>query len=214
MKERAISFNREMVLAILNGCKTQTRRVIKVQPSIENPRLSRATSTTGDKKELDKFHGINLIDHDYRVKESEEIYFTCPYGVIGDRLWVKEWHGFVTYDKNDRVKTDVVYLSDDDWVSHELDGGKWIAPRFMPRWASRILLEITDIRVQHLKDISQAEAIAEGSPASSSSIDRVSRELGYADFSRSWYAQLWKSIYGEDSWDENPLVWVVYFKEL
>ncbi len=83
---------------------------------------------------------------------------------------------------------------------------------FMPRWASRITLEVTGVRVERLQDISEADARAEGSPPSHPSIDAISREFGYADFPRSWYGQLWESINGPGSWDLNPWVWVVEFK--
>ncbi|EEC3119720.1 hypothetical protein LK837_004922 [Salmonella enterica] len=84
----------------------------------------------------------------------------------------------------------------------------------MPRWASRILLEITDVRVERLNDISQSDAIAEGAPPSHPSIDRVSQEYGFPDFSRSWFGQTWQNIYGEEAWAANPWVWVIEFKRV
>ena len=84
----------------------------------------------------------------------------------------------------------------------------------MPRWASRITLEVTGVRVERLQDISEADAMAEGAPPSHPSIDRISREFGYADFPRSWYAQLWGQINGSDSWAANPWVWVIEFRRL
>ena len=184
MKERGISFNTEMVRAILDGTKTQTRRVIKPHPK--------------------KVEDIGKL---WEV-------LNCQYGNVGDRLWVKESHGFITYDKNDTVRTDVAYLADFDCESDELDGEKWIPPSKMHRWESRIILEITGVRVERLQDISQSDAIAEGGPRSHQSIDQVSRELGYADFSRSWFAQLWEEIYGAGSWAKNEWVWVIEFKRI
>ncbi|CDK64131.1 Phage-related protein [Morganella morganii IS15] len=84
----------------------------------------------------------------------------------------------------------------------------------MPRWASRILLEITGVRVERLQDISQADAIAEGAPPSHPSIDAVSREYGFPDFPRSWFGQTWWHIYGKENWQANPWVWVIEFKQI
>lgn len=196
MKERGISFNTEMVRAILAGSKTQTRRVIKPQPNQVFENI--AILYTPQDEELGRLGKV----------------LNCQYGEIGERLWVKETHGFVTYDKNDMVETDVVYLSDGDFESDELDGGKWIPSSKMHRFSSRIMLEITGVRVERLQDISQSDAIAEGGPRSHQSIDQVSRELGYADFSRSWFAQLWEEIYGAGSWAKNEWVWVIEFKRI
>jgi hypothetical protein len=80
-----------------------------------------------------------------------------------------------------------------------------------PRWASRITLEITDVRVERLNSISQSDAIAEGAPPSHRSIDAVSQQFGYPDF-RSWFGQTWGHIYGDESWQANPWVWVIEFK--
>jgi hypothetical protein len=84
----------------------------------------------------------------------------------------------------------------------------------MPRWASRITLEVLDVRVERLQDISEADARAEGAPPSHASIDRISREFGFPDFPRSWYGQLWGQINGPGSWDSNPWVWCVSFRRL
>lgn len=104
------------------------------------------------------------------------------------------------------------------WADGNPSSGDWTRPRpsiHMPRWASRITLEITDVRVERLQDISQADAMAEGAPPSHPSIDVISREHGYEDFSRSWYAQLWDQINGKlTSWSSNPWVWVVCFKRV
>jgi hypothetical protein len=187
MKERGISFNTEMVRAILAGSKTQTRRVIKKQP-----------------KQVKDIGRLGKV-------------LNCKYGEIGDRLWVREWYGFTTYDKSDMVKTDVVYLSDDEFESHELDSGEWIEPRFMSSCCARILLEITGVRVERLQDISNNDCVAEG-------IERD--DLGWRDYSTknlgeqicampSWsYRSLWESIYGAGSWAKNEWVWVIEFKRI
>ena len=200
MKERGISFNTEMVRAILAGSKTQTRRIIEVQPTSPHhkPLMHKDTGWCW------WFDGGEAKSKPFRFKHVN----------VGDRLWVKESHGFITYDKNDTVRTDVAYLADFDCESDELDGEKWIPPSHMRRFESRIMLEITGVRVERLQDISQSDAIAEGGPRSHQSIDQVSRELGYADFSRSWFAQLWEEIYGAGSWAKNEWVWVIEFKRI
>ena len=77
----------------------------------------------------------------------------------------------------------------------------------MPRWASRLTLIVTDVRVQRVQEISKADAKAEGGPPSHPSIDRVSRKFGFPDFTRSWFAQNWNSLHAPDAWDANP--WIV-----
>ena len=223
MKERPILFNEEMVRAILDGRKTQTRRVMKVQPAIENPKLSKVISTTGDKKELDKLHWVNLTDCGYGVKDSDERYFTCPYGQVGDRLWVRETFGFISFDNG----TDTVYKADEDFEPVDLDGSKWHPSIHMPRDESRITLEIANVRVERLQDISEADAIAEGiQPQNggwkSYEVYHTGKHNGqptpasmisnkFATFS---YEELWESIYGGNSWAQNPFVWVIEFKRL
>ncbi len=176
MKERPIIFSASDVRAILEGRKTQARRIIKPQPT-----------SLGDKlKALMRYR-------------------------IGDRLWVREtWQTHIPApDTNGDCATSIIYRADKKSYA-----SSWHSPIYMPRWASRITLEITRKRVEPLHRISQSDAIAEGAPPSHSSIDKISREFGYADFSRSWFAQLWQSIHGDKSWHENPWVWVIEFKKL
>jgi len=172
----------------------------------------------------------------FQHKDSHEpIYFKCPYGQVGDRLWVKEtfkhyankwdgteWKSCITY------KAGNVTLYD-SWDKNEPPSEKWwnkstILDRwqpsiFMPRWASRITLEITDIRVERLNSISYDDVIAEG----------VSKEMGlkfgfaspYPEdkyllmLARHIYVALWDSINGKKhSWESNPFVWVIEFRRL
>jgi len=215
-----------MVRAILTGTKTQTRRAIKTHRSDDS---------------------FVCVDHGagwwpYRSEDGEsdvmsdgcEYPYTCPYGVPGDRLWVREtWRHTGDSLEDSRAITECAMSgSAVDWratyigecmkeigCTYEeavsLDNNEtWRPSIHMPRWASRITLEITDVRVERLQEISQADAIAEGAPPSHPSIDVVSREFGYEDFSRSWYAQLWEHINGPGSWDANPWVWCVSFRRL
>lgn len=143
----------------------------------------------------------------------------CPYGQPGDRLWVREaWRADRQFDSLAPRELNHTFTA----IGYEAGGallrlaepGKLRPGMFMPRWASRITLEVTGVRVERLQDISQADAVAEGAPPSHPSIDAVSRDYGYPDFPRSWYAQLWDSINGPGSWKSNPWLWVVEFRRI
>ena len=141
----------------------------------------------------------------------------CPYGRPGDRLWVKE----TCYEVGTMDPGLFVYRADyPACVPAEYQNVppatviKWKSSLFMRRTASRILLEIVGVRVERLQAISQADARAEGAPPCHPTIDAVSRQYGYADFPRSWYAQLWDQINGAGSWEFNPWVWVVEFRRV
>jgi uncharacterized protein YhfF len=178
MKERPILFSGEMVRAILDGRKTQTRRVIKPQP--ESVRKSVFFES-----------GIET-NHGYEIKS--------PYGQPGDPLWVRE--AFI-YDTNG-----IYYRADNDFHCAKELGG-WRPSIHMPRKASRITLEITDIRVEQVQDISEEDAQQEGA-----------RRMNAGDFGmetwRSAFRNLWGSINTKRgySWDSNPWVWVIGFKRM
>ncbi|MFD9931483.1 hypothetical protein ACFW0S_24580 [Citrobacter freundii] len=204
MTERGMIFNSEMVRAILDGRKTQTRRIIKLshERGMLNPVI--------------KGRNGEITSVSCRLAP-----LLCPYGQPGDRIWVREtFNGFWLDDDVIQEIKDGVSLASElcDYKADYSDGSKpaegWTPSIHMPRWASRILLEITDVRVERLNAISQADAIAEGAPPSHPSIDCVSREYGFPDFSRSWFGQTWQYIYGEESWQANPWVWVIEFKRI
>lgn len=162
IKERPILFNAPMVLAIMEGRKTQTRRIIKPQPK----GVERFTS--GD---VDEAWGAGFID------------VRCPFGQPGDRLWVRE-----TWARAGEVSDVVDYRADNpDPVS-----ARWRPSIHMPRWASRITLEITGVHIEQLERISDADALAEGFD---------SREA----FSMFWEPKVWNA---------NPWVWGVEFKRI
>jgi len=206
-KERPILFSAPMVRAILNGTKTQTRRIIKPQPLwVGDPSVPFKTSDCDPK-------GI----------------INCPYGKPGDRLWVREtwqgplFYGEIPYDWNsDKYKNpEYCYYrasghscdftdADDNYVE------RWSPSIHMPRWASRILLEVVNVRVERLQDISEDDAIAEGCikfPFEDDHAYTFSKEdkTGHATHTGA-YRNLWESINGPGSWDLNPWVWVVEFK--
>lgn len=199
MTERGMIFNSAMVRAILDGRKTQTRRIIKLshERGMLNPVI--------------KGRNGEITSVSCRLAP-----LLCPFGQPEDRIWVRE-----TWAEAGASAPDLkLYRANypDHVPSHyenvpPVDEIRWKPSIHMPRWASRITLEITDVRVERLNAISQADAIAEGAPPSHPSIDCVSQEYGFPDFSRSWFGQTWKHIYGEESWQANPWVWVIEFKQ-
>ena len=158
IKERGIIFNGEMVRAILDGRKTQTRRVVK--------------SCTVGRDEVSPFIKIGKFCGHYPDDLPEVIKNCCPFGQVGDRLWVRE-----TFRVHSRA-TDVATLSykaseRQSWTQQvarvpielctkQVSPEAWTPSIHMPRWASRITLEITDIRVERLNDISEKDAFSEG----------------------------------------------------
>lgn len=217
MRERPILFSSPMVRAILAGTKTQTRRVVKPQP--EHPQFAkRHTLTTDDE-------GIYL----YMCSSTLYSAIRCPYGKPGDRLWVRE-NGWERPDRTPKMMREGAdtwkpYYYDADGYNNDVDRDQFKAWGFrrrpsihMPRWASRILLEIVSVRVERLQDISEADAMAEGimsSPRPWKVGAWWSGAEGQASPTpRGAYALLWESINGSSSWNANPWVWVVEFKVL
>lgn len=193
MNEHPILFSTEMVQAILTGRKTQTRRVVKSELIIEQAEFERGNRP-------------NVIQSEPSLQYWTEN--SCPFGQVGDRLWVREtWYqkGTVgrTYPDDDEYQffghRQAAYVADGDAPKD------WTFKKrpsiHMPRWACRLILEITNIRIERLNDISEADCVKEG--------------IGSAllrDCKRPKFMQLWESINGTDSWDKNPWVWVVEFK--
>ena len=222
MTERGMIFNAEMVRALLSGRKTQTRRIMKVQPESNQLGLLLITDSTKH-SDIGKYHWAesNATGNHVRSK-----LFLCPFGAVGDRIWVRE--GFfpapleMQSEPPRKTMWNIAYrdgmqmekLAPAEYNPTIYNYERWTPSIHMPRWASRILLEITDVRVERLNAISQADAIAEGAPPSHPSIDCVSQEYGFPDFSRSWFGQTWQHIYGEESWNANPWVWVISFERI
>jgi hypothetical protein len=199
MKERPILFSAPMVRAILAGTKTQTRRVVKPQPP------GTVLSPTMVARDAAAPSGYSFISDEY-----DDMLLTCPYGAPGDRLWVRETWGRDQADNGgDRHWNRIVYRADPG--EQALDNGTpvpWKPSIHMPRWASRITLEVTGVRVERLQDISVADAMAEG-------VVEVNENLRGLEPCMEWryaYEDLWESINGAGSWDANPWVWVVEFK--
>lgn len=197
IKERPIIFSAPMVRAILGGRKTQTRRIVKPQPPEWINELHGG--------ELSKRAPYAIEDDEQRVfgwgfQDDHDRYYKFPYGSIGDRLWVRETYGLA--DIGDSLQY-VYRATDTDWQL--CDGWKWKPSIHMPRRASRLTLEIIDVRVERLNAISEKDAIAEGSQCAGvpASITNVGA-----------FAKLWESINGDGSWACNPWVWVIEFKKV
>ncbi|MBO15572.1 MULTISPECIES: hypothetical protein [unclassified Herbaspirillum] len=210
-KERPILFSAPMVRAILAGQKTQTRRVVKPQPDRER-NLVWARGASGQWGPFTMYYN----QHDRTGWGPLEIPMHCPYGQPGDRLWVKETHlawWKIDPDKPEgpRIFSHVAAFAAD---GYELEHGeRWIPSIHMPRAASRILLEITGVRVERLQDISQADAYAEGAMSWAQEQDTPIKDLNGGD-DRMAFMALWESIGGAGSWEANPWVWVVEFRRI
>ncbi|MFK0309690.1 hypothetical protein ACIQUF_00455 [Pseudomonas sp. NPDC090233] len=204
-KERPILFSASMVRAILEGRKTVTRRAAK--NVVEAPHFR-----SGWKATLPK--GSGAIDI---TSDTAQLAKASPYGRPGDRLWVREaWLADAQLDLI--VPRD---LSQGEPILYPADGsvrqtgcamvsqGRGRPSIHMPRWASRILLEITDVRVERLQDISEEQAEAEGVGFLRRSPD-ADETLTAAQL----FECLWSSINGDESWSGNPWVWVVEFKRI
>lgn len=207
MRERPILFSAPMVRAILAGKKTQTRRIVKPRDIAWHRGCGEKDfETIGGFREklayLTKFPGVSVGI----LKDR--------YGIPGDRLWVRECWGLFDSQPSDGPDRAHVFYRATDGDRRDLRYQLWRPSIHMPRWASRITLEVVAVRVERLQEISRVDAIAEGAPESHPSIDRVSMDFGFPDFSRSWFAQLWQEINGPESWSANPWVWVVEFKRL
>jgi hypothetical protein len=192
---RPILFSGPMVRAILAGCKTQTRRALKPQPAADA-----------------RYAGVHFA-HD----EPDSFFFNSPRGPMkvrqqieeGDHLWVKEtWRTYSTLDADpprNIIGMRVWYEADDGYKPQS----RTRSSIHMPRWASRLTLTVTDVRVERLQALSEADAIAEG-------VERDEDAGAWRDYEmpsmqccggpRSSYATLWDSINGPGSWDANPWV--------
>lgn len=241
--EKPILFSGPMVRAILENRKTQTRRIVKPQPC--DPHLLRILGPDGkvhytrpsghpDIEEAYQAHGYSVATCREWLESTKS-----PYPV-GTRLWVREtwqWYGRTRIpgeaeggfeyraDQSRRLFTDFAdpEARYEDFKS-AFDAGTanvWRPSIHMPRWASRITLEVTKVRVERLQDISEDDAVAEGivdfgrqDGAPYPHFNLLDRSLTTEHFAVAVYAQLWQSINGPDSWNANPWVWVVEFKRI
>ncbi|MBX3603234.1 MAG: hypothetical protein KF863_21645 [Rubrivivax sp.] len=207
MRERPILFSAPMVRALLAGTKTQTRRVCKPQPDI----VAERGTVVGVSTPQDQQYG--------RLGKA----LPCPYGQPGDRLWVREaWRTEPRFDATPPrdLAPEVAPVQYEAGPHADVLGGKLRPGMFMPRWASRINLEVLAVRVERLQDISDADARAEGitqheagalGPQWDNGVDCITARGNRATVS---YRRLWESINRPGSWDSNPWVWVVSFRRV
>lgn len=222
-KERPILFSGPMVNAIRSGLKTQTRRIVKAPVDFIG-------AGGRDGGEWDDPGAWGWEDHDNPshfltlAREPDPMWcstpIACPYGQPGDRLWVREtwqsvpfgphrdWPGCPDLRPRKVCESNracvVIWRADGEMPGPEI----WRPSIFMPRWASRLTLEIAGVRVERLQAISEDDAWAEGFP------DPEGRNREYADRARYWFKTLWGEINGKESWDANPWVWVIEFRKI
>lgn len=239
MRERGMIFNADMVRAVLNGSKTQTRRII--QSAAKNMQ-ARGHEVISHRAPGDKWYG----DYVYSMRDrsgvwqdftNEQFLAKCPFGVVGDRLWVRETFCPVNDDGEKWIdyratpRYEQSHPAGWDCEPKDPEALKWSPSIHMPRWASRITLEIIGVRVERLQSINEHDAIAEGLAEISKDgrvykygIPDLDGYPGTDDFGWPWhewerypisaYSKLWRSIYGEESWQANPWVWVIEFKRV
>ncbi|EPV2319284.1 hypothetical protein ACV247_003300 [Pseudomonas aeruginosa] len=204
-RERPILFNDQMVRAILEGRKTVTRRVVKPQPDF----LGSMVDPNTPFKTLDA--GLHA-----RI--------TCPYGEPCDRLWVREaWAADAQVDAiapRDLSQGEPIWYPADFSVRQTgcsmISKGRCRPSIHMPRWASRVLLEITAVRVERLQDISEEQALAEGVHGEPCDHARQAcSDIGcWGDTAKGAFGFLWEQLNGAGAWQANPWVWVVEFKRV
>ena len=222
MTERGMIFNAEMVRAILDGRKTQTRRPVKFPVH-------------------DKNLGCELAGNELVGELSAGNYLNSAFGKPGDRIWVREtfcpvddtqYGGEKWVDYRATPRYEASHPAGWDSAPNDAEALKWRPSIHMPRWASRILLEITGVRVERLNSISEQDAQSEGVHTEVWDQTVVARNYAAIDeffqfwsedmphyvemnqLYRSSFRSLWESIYGAENWQANPWVWVIEFKRV
>ncbi|HBX8047498.1 TPA: hypothetical protein MIH14_23105 [Klebsiella pneumoniae] len=221
MKERGMIFNGEMVRAILDGRKTQTRRIMKPQPE--------PCPHGGHWWPSNVFKTMLHVEEEMQNGKGGWgglVGDACPFGDVGDRIWVREtfcpvddtqYGGEKWVDYRATPKFEASHPAGWDSAHNDAEALKWRPSIHMPRWASRILLEITDVRVERLNAISEEDARAEGIIDGGCLNCGEPEPCGCANpepDATDAFAYLWQSIYGQESWNANPWVWVIEFERV
>lgn len=235
-REKPIIFSAPMVRAILEGRKTMTRRVVKAPLEWANPKtdgrmmydLSRAWKD-GKPESGEYLHVAFAHPGDGWQKNPKDDTFQRVYAPwdVGDRLWVREaWQvkglawGKSPKETKIAAKSAFHYKATDtgEWKEY---WGKWRNPMFMPKWAARLWLEVTAVKVERLHEISEGDAICEGMKFLGGMADNFD-EAPWADpgdktehpwrWARGAFCAAWKRINGEDSWAANPWCWCITFR--
>lgn len=252
--ERPILFSDHMVRAILSGAKTQTRRIVTTREPLTF--IGGSGDDRDDPSNWGWFfddregHGWSVLGrgHTWR-NDNDRASIRCPYGRVGDRLWVREAWRLRGWGEDERATVEyradgahrvceVLTDSYEDWLCGEqshleaqgatmvddpergpvlrLPEGKqphWRPSIFMRRWACRLVLEVTDVRVERLQKITEADARAEGVVPYTTNTLRMSDPNAKGPLYLPAFEELWDSINGDrESWSSNPWVWVVTFK--
>lgn len=229
MKDRPILFSGPMVRALIDGTKTQTRRIVKPQPAaLHHLGIHRAKVNDGPHCQRIYEWGMEQPVNGCFVSEC------CPYGVPGDRLWIRETiavhsrHcegqgiGYTLEYRADgrtrELQPDLRVLPGHECYPHQKIADKgWRPSIHMPRWASRITLEITDVRVQRLQDISEEDAALEGVEGKGKTWACPLLKSGLClvvDNPRRAFRGLWDMVNGAGSWYANPWVWAISFRRI
>lgn len=208
MKQRPILFNGAMVRAILDDSKTQTRRVVKPQPLLHTTHWDSSASAPS------LWMGTGPSEATGGTRQTWG-WSRCPFGQVGDQLWVRETFSDVYGnggDEEERLEH-VMYKADGDTDPYVI-GGRWTPSIHMPRWASRIQLEITGVRVERLQNISEEDAFAEGvnNKIAAEAVHKAPSRFTLLPATVHGYAHLWDSINGAGAWETNPWVWAIDFK--
>lgn len=209
--ERPILFSTPMVQAILDGRKTQTRRIVKPQPlqhfrKDDSVLIYERTPGNWEVKDKHSNDGFSRLDS-----------FKCPYGTVGDVLWVRETWCEAVIDEDGT--SEYFYKADFDDGSDIEAGLKYKPSIHMPKKACRIYLEITKIKIERLQNINESDADKEGVEFGRQTVvcmgfkNYLSNEFGLGASTAS-FKTLWQSINGEQSWESNPWVWVIEFKRI
>lgn len=231
VKETPMLYTGKMVRAILARRKRQTRRMISRLKGFRRIRQFGPSTTPGYDWCFRCHRGL------WHEMRTDQVFDRCPYGGIGDRIWVRETFRRTIDDKSFCV---VQYQADEtirfqlnefggegDPIATKphkdplqragMDGPPWKPSIHMPRYASRILLQITSVGIQQVQSITEEDALAEGCFYAHGLCVGEDRDLRVGrcwPHARQWYKSLWKELHGEESWGANPWVWVIGFEIL
>ncbi len=205
---KPILFSTEMVQAILEGRKTQTRRTKGLEKINENPDdwyFTNCTASCADKKEF-------YFKHRFYEGDDCDLLIPCPYGNIGDILWVREKHR-VLIDCETNEFAGYWYYADMPEKFHKEYKRKWKPSIHMPKAACRLFLRITNVRVERLHDISDTDVMNEGAQDSLYAFSELATPPK-PGWMRQGFERLWTRINGTESWNANPWVWVIEFERV
>jgi len=222
MKERPILFSEQRVRALLVGQQTQTRRIMKTQ------------AFGPGQDHLDVVHAFVVSAnhlHGYKMMSMTDISYHCPYGKPGDVPWVREtWRGplvpedaLAEYERDPtpfrqpaycQYRADSNELGQHIMSSPEAEQFGWQTAIHMPRWASRINLEITGVRAEKIQDISEDDIMAEGVQTDSHFLNNFFTMNMNSESPKEAYRKAWQKQYGATSWEVNPWFWVIEFQRI